>query len=92
MGLFGLGGGFGNTTFFTGVQKTVPNELLGRYLSIDEVGSLAASPAGMMTGGILITVIGIGLDFAVASIGTVILSLGLLIFSDVRALRAYDSQ
>lgn len=84
----GLGGGFGNTTFFTGVQKVVPNELLGRYLSLDEVGSLAAGPAGQIGGGLLIAAFGVGLDFAVAAAGTAVFALGLLIFRDVRALTA----
>ena len=83
----GVGGGFGNTTFFTGVQKFVPNELLGRYLSIDEVGSLAAGPAGTLVGGLLIVMAGIRIDYTLASAGTAIFSFGLLLFPDVRALR-----
>ena len=86
--LFGLGvaGGFGNTTFFTGVQKYVPNELLGRYLSLDEVGSLAASPAGQLGGGLVIAAIGVPGDFVIAAIGTLACTYGLLLFRDVRSL------
>lgn len=80
-------GGFGNTTFFTGVQTFVPREVLGRYLSIDEVGSLAASPAGQVAGGLIIAAYGIGSDFLLAALGTAAFSFGLLLFSDVRSLR-----
>ena len=80
-------GGFGNTTFFTGVQKFVPHEMLGRYLSIDEVGSLAASPAGQVAGGLIIAAYGLNADFVIAGLGTAAFSLGLLLFSDVRSLR-----
>ncbi len=80
-------GGFGNTTFFTGVQRFVPREVLGRYLSIDEVGSLAASPAGQVAGGLIIAAYGLGPDFLLAALGTAAFSFGLLLFSDVRSLR-----
>ncbi len=86
--VIGVGGGFGNTTFFTGVQRVVPNELLGRYLSLDEVGSIAASPAGQLGGGLIISAAGIALDFSLASVGTALFSFGLLLFADVRALRS----
>ena len=80
-------GGFGNTTFFTGVQRFVPPEVLGRYLSIDEVGSLAASPAGQVAGGLVIAAYGLNADFIVAALGTAAFSFSLLLFSDVRSLR-----
>lgn len=80
-------GGFGNTAFFTGVQRYVPNEILGRYLSIDEVGSLAASPAGQVAGGLIIAAYGINFDFVLAAIGTAVFSFSLLLFSDVRSLK-----
>ena len=95
MGIFlfavGLGGGFGNTVFFTGVQKYVPRDLLGRFLSIDEVGSLAANPAGQASGGFVIAYLGINLDFVIASLGTATSILMLLLFRDVRALRTGDA-
>lgn len=90
--IVGMGGGFGNTVFFTGVQRFVPPHLLGRYLSIDEVGSLAANPAGQASGGLVISLLGINIDFLIASIGTTLSMLGLLLFHDVRALRLGDSK
>ncbi len=80
-------GGFGNTAFFTGVQSYVPREVLGRYLSIDEVGSFAASPAGQLAGGLIIAAYGLNADFILAAVGTAVFAFGLLLFSDVRSLR-----
>ena len=80
-------GGFGNTTFVTGVQRFVPRDVLGRYLSIDEVGSLAASPAGQVAGGLIIAAYGLGADFVLAALGTATFAFGLLLFSDVRSLK-----
>lgn len=85
--VLGIFGGFGNTTFFTGVQMYVPNNLLGRYLSLDEVGSLAAGPAGQIAGGLIIAAYGINLDFLLASLGTAAFGFGLLLFPDVRRLK-----
>lgn len=84
----GLGGGFGNTVFFTGVQKYVPRKMLARYLSIDEVGSLAANPAGQASGGFMISAFGISTVYIVASLGTFIPMLVLFLLPDVRALSA----
>lgn len=78
--LTGFFGGFGNTVFFTDVQKFVPNEMLGRYLSLDEVGSLAAIPAGQIAGGLLIASLGIGIDYALAGTGTAAFALGCFCF------------
>jgi len=84
--LTGFGFGLGNATFITGVQKSVPSSLLGRYFSLDEVGSLAASPAGVVVGGILIGTFGIHLDYLVGALGAAGSNLGVLAFSDVRKL------
>lgn len=86
--LAGLGGGLGNTVFFTGVQKFVPRRMLARYLSIDEVGSLAASPGGQASGGFMIASFGIGLVYVIASIGIMGSLMSLLAFKDVRELSA----
>lgn len=84
----GIGGGFGNTVFITGVQKYVPERMLARYLSIDEVGSLAANPAGQASGGFIISALGISTVYIIASIGTFLPMLALLLMPDVRGLSA----
>lgn len=84
--IIGLGGGFGNTVFFTGVQKFVPRRMLARYLSIDEVGSLAASPGGQASGGFMIASLGISLVYLIASLGIMGSLISLLLFRGVREL------
>jgi MFS family permease len=86
--IYGAAGGLGNTTFVVGVQKVVPNNLLGRYLSLDTAGSQAASPAGQLTGGLVIPLWGLSFDYAVAAAGTAAFCFGLLLFPDVRGLGA----
>jgi hypothetical protein len=54
------------------------------------VGSLAASPAGQLGGGLIIAAIGVPGDFFIAAIGTLVCTYGLLLFRDVRALTARD--
>ncbi len=86
----GVGGGFGNTTFFTGVQRYVPNRLLGRYLSLDEVGSLAAAPAGLVAGGLIVASAGLLTDFLVAGAGAVASMVVLLANPQVHRLTVTD--
>jgi DHA3 family macrolide efflux protein-like MFS transporter len=60
-----------NAVYFSTMQAIVPNEVIGRVLSIDQVGAFVAIPAGVVVGGLLITSLGIGLTF---------LSFGLALF------------
>lgn len=81
---WGIGGGFGDTVFSTGVQKFVPSRLLARYLSIEEVMGLASSPAGQASGGVLVSMFGTAPIFMLASLGGSLSVLVLLLFPDVR--------
>jgi MFS family permease len=74
----------GNTTWLTGVQKTVPDEYLGRYFATDEAGSFAMIPAGVAVGGVLVLLIGISRSYLIAGVGAALLNLPLLLSSDVR--------
>lgn len=67
--VMGLGIGFINTVYFSAVQSIVPNELLGRVLGIDIVGSFAAIPLGQIAGGILTESFGVLMNFLIAGIG-----------------------
>ena len=69
-----------NTTWLTTVQLIVPSEMQGRYFGVDQLGSTAVIPLGQLLGGIIITASGIGTDYVIAGIGT-ILSTGLFAFS-----------
>ena len=51
MVLFGIFPGMYMTVFLATLQATVPNELLGRVLAADEVGSYAMVPFGQYFGG-----------------------------------------
>jgi MFS family permease len=61
--------GFGNTTWLTGVQRTVPDAMLGRYFATDEAASFAMIPAGVAVGGGLVVLLGISGAYLFAGIG-----------------------
>jgi predicted MFS family arabinose efflux permease len=68
----------GNTTFLSGVQKSVPDEFLGRYFAMDEAGSFAMIPAGVAVGGVLVLLIGISQCYMIAGVGAALMNLVLL--------------
>ena len=76
-----------NTTFYSIIQLVVPNEVLGRVLSVDEVGSYAAIPLGQVAAGVLIQSTGIVSTYLVAGIGIVLTSVVGAFLKDMRNLR-----
>jgi len=86
MFLFGLFPGMFTTVFLATIQATVPNDLLGRVLAADEVGSFAMIPVGQFLGGTIAALYGVPLPFLLAGIGTVLVGLLLGAVSGVRAL------
>jgi hypothetical protein len=70
---------FGNTTWLTGVQRTVPDALLGRYFATDEAGSFAMIPAGVAVGGVVVVLFGISAAYLLAGIGD--LAAGAILFA-----------
>jgi MFS family permease len=86
MVLFGIFPGMYMTVFLATLQATVPNELLGRVLAADEVGSYAMVPVGQYFGGILTLALGSAqTPFLIAGVGTI--AVGGLMFG-FRRLRA----
>jgi DHA3 family tetracycline resistance protein-like MFS transporter len=83
----GLALGLLNTTFFSVIQLVVPNDVLGRVLSIDEVGSYAAIPLGQIAAGLLIEKSGIVATYMVAGFGILITAMTMLLLKDLRNLR-----
>ncbi|MCI4345920.1 MAG: MFS transporter [Thermoplasmata archaeon] len=83
-----VGGGallsLGNTTWLSGVQKSVPDEYLGRYFATDEAGSFAMIPAGVAIGGVLVLLIGISRSYLFAGLGAALINLVLLLSPAVR--------
>ncbi len=76
---------FGNTTWLSGVQRTVPDRFLGRYFATDEAGSFAMIPAGIAVGGLLVLEWGIVGTYVVAGIGALIVNVPLFLSPAVRA-------
>lgn len=74
----------GNTTWLSGVQRTVPDEFLGRYFATDEAGSFAMIPAAMAVGGVLVLVLGIEWTFVLAGVGAVVSGVPMFLSRDVR--------
>ncbi len=81
----GFAGALVNVTFISVVQRTVPDRMLGRYLSINQSVGYSLIPAGIVAGGLLIVYFGLFAAFVVAGAITFLLSLSLLISSEVRA-------
>lgn len=71
MFLFGVFPGMFTTIFLATIQATVPNEMLGRVLAADEVGSYSMVPFGQYTGGLLTLFGGVQLTYLAAGAGTV---------------------
>ncbi len=81
------GGAFlsiGNTTWLSGVQKSVPDRYLGRYFATDEAGSFAMIPAGVAVGGVLVLLLGISRSYVFAGVGAALVNLVLLFSPAVR--------
>jgi MFS family permease len=68
----------------TAVQRDVPNELLGRVFAIDELGSLALLPIGMVVFGALAEDLGAAMVLGVAALVNVVTAVVPLVLPDVR--------
>jgi MFS family permease len=87
MVLFGIFPGMYMTVFLATLQATVPNELLGRVLAADEVGSYAMVPFGQYFGGLLTLTLGSAqTPFLIAGAGTIVVGLLMLTFRKLRHL------
>jgi MFS family permease len=64
--LFGIIPGMFSTIFLSTIQSTVPDEMMGRVFSADEVGSYALVPVGQYAGGGLTYDIGVQGTYLVA--------------------------
>ena len=56
---YGLMPGMITTVFLSTIQATVPDEMMGRVFSADEVGSMALIPVGQYSGGLLTLSVGV---------------------------------
>jgi len=73
--VYGLLPGMVQTVFLSSVQATVPNEILGRVFSADEIGSYALVPVGQATGGALTFEVGVQGTYLTSGVSIVALAL-----------------
>lgn len=83
--LSGVGLSMGNTIWLSGVQRSVPDEYMGRFFATDEAGSFAMIPAGLAVGGVLVVLLGIQWTYLIAAVGTMLLNVPLFLSTDVRS-------
>jgi MFS family permease len=83
--VYGMMPGMIMTIFLSTVQATVPDSMLGRVFSADEVGSYALVPFGQTTGGVLTSAIGVQGTYLAA--GSAIAVFGVVMVAGFGALR-----
>ncbi len=82
---YGMMPGMIMTVFLSTVQATVPDAMMGRVFSADEVGSYALVPFGQTAGGVLTSAVGVQGTY-LASGGTIVV-FGLVMITGFGALR-----
>ena len=87
VGSMGVCLGLINTTFFSVMQLVVPNEILGRVLSVDEVGSFASIPLGQIVAGLVISGSGIAFNYLIAGTGIILTAIAMMFLKDLRNFR-----
>jgi MFS family permease len=83
--------GLSNVLYISIIQTLVPGNLLGRIISVDEVGSYAAIPLAQVAGGLLIQTFGIAPDIEIAGAGLIVTGLVSIFLKDYRNLRVEKS-
>jgi MFS family permease len=83
--VYGIFPGMIQTVFLSSVQATVPDEVLGRVFSADEVGSYALVPIGQAAGGAITFEIGVQGTYLIA--GGAIVALAVVMTGGFTALR-----
>ncbi len=83
--VYGMMPGMIMTVFLSTVQATVPDAMMGRVFSADEVGSYALVPFGQTTGGVLTSAVGVQGTYLTA--GGAIVALGVVMVASFGALR-----
>ena len=83
--LFGTIPGMFTTVFLSTIQSTVPDEMMGRVFSADEVGSYALVPVGQYSGGELTVAVGVQGTYLFS--GATILLFGVFMFAAFGSLR-----
>ena len=79
--------GLGTALYFSVIQTLVPGSLLGRVISVDEVGSFAAIPLAQIAGGLLIQAFGIVPDIEIAGVGLFVTGVVSIFLKDLRNIK-----
>ncbi|MGA9839168.1 MAG: MFS transporter [Thermoplasmata archaeon] len=88
--IYGMMPGMIATVFLSTVQASVPDAMMGRVFSADEVGSYALVPFGQYAGGVLTYEVGVQGTYLAA--GGTIVAFGLLMAASFGALRRLGYQ
>jgi len=83
--IYGLMPGMITTVFLSTIQATVPDEMMGRVFSADEVGSQALVPVGQYSGGLL--TLSVGVQGTYLGAGGAIIVFSLIMAASFGALR-----
>ncbi|MCI4351694.1 MAG: MFS transporter [Thermoplasmata archaeon] len=89
LALIGTLMGLVTTGFITLVQRTVPSELLGRFLGLDETLTWTIAPFGVVAGGLVAQTLGVRVGFAIAAAGLVAVGAIALASPSIRSLRQF---
>lgn len=81
----GLTNAFVNVTFYSTVQRVIPERLLGRYIATDQTLAYGMIPVGIVAGGFFVLRFGVAPSFLIAGVGTAVLAWSLLLNPSVRA-------
>lgn len=73
--------------YFSLIQTLVPGSLLGRVISVDEVGSFAAVPLAQIAGGLLIQTFGVVPDIEIAGVGLIATGVVSIFLKDLRSIK-----
>jgi hypothetical protein len=85
--LLGVEEGAINTVNFAAMRAIVPDQVLGRVPSVDQVGSFTSTPPVVLLGGLIASRDGIGFDYTVAELGLLVNGPAMVALKDLRGLR-----
>jgi hypothetical protein len=88
--LFGVFPGMYATVFVAAVQRTVPENILGRVFAADEFGSFGMIPVGQYFGGLLTAARGIRITYLVAGGGIALVGVLMATLRDLRRFGSAD--
>ncbi|MFE9976659.1 MFS transporter [Streptomyces hirsutus] len=86
----GVGTEIYGVLWMTAIQRSVPANILGRVFAIDQLGSMALLPVGMVAAGALADAGGARTVLMIAAAVNLVIAVGPLVFADVRVFADRD--